>query len=146
MNNGEKVKDAKTWWTKRRPEIVEYFDREVYGRFPKNIPNVTWKVNSIVHEKNGDIDVITKKLSGVVDNSSFPSISVTIDLTLSTPANATGPVPVIMEFGFNFPPGFRLPSANSDQPTWQQQLLMKGWGYAMLLMCPNRQASWVFLY
>jgi hypothetical protein len=22
------------WWNKRRPEIVEYFDAEVYGRVP----------------------------------------------------------------------------------------------------------------
>ena len=34
LNNGNKVTDAKTWWNKRRPEIVEYFDREIYGRAP----------------------------------------------------------------------------------------------------------------
>src|SRR5690606_1561927 len=41
---GEKVTDANTWWKKRRPEIVEDFEREVYGRVPKNVPDVTWKV------------------------------------------------------------------------------------------------------
>ena len=35
-------------------------------------------------------------------------LTVNIDLTLTTPANAKGPVPVIMEFGFVFPPGFRF--------------------------------------
>ena len=30
------------WWKERRPEIVEDFEREVYGRIPKNIPKVTW--------------------------------------------------------------------------------------------------------
>ena len=41
LNNGEKVTDAATWWKKRRPEIVEYFDREIYGRIPQNVPEVT---------------------------------------------------------------------------------------------------------
>lgn len=132
LNNGKKVTDANTWWTQRRPEIIEYFDREIYGRVPKNIPKVNWEVISTTKEKNGDFDVITKKLRGHVDNSSYPQIEVNIDLTLTTPANASGPVPVMMEFGFNFPPGFRMPG-NTNGPTWQQQLLAKGWGYAILI-------------
>ena len=44
--------------------------------------------------------MITKQLVGHVDNSAYPLITVDIQLTLTTPANATGPVPVIMEFGF----------------------------------------------
>src|SRR5215204_6419380 len=31
LKNGRKEKNAKMWWTKRRPEIVEDFDREIYG-------------------------------------------------------------------------------------------------------------------
>jgi hypothetical protein len=34
LNNGKPITTAKMWWTKRRPEIVEYFDREVLGRAP----------------------------------------------------------------------------------------------------------------
>jgi hypothetical protein len=37
LNNGKKVKTAKAWWRRRRPEIVELFDREVYGRVPKTL-------------------------------------------------------------------------------------------------------------
>src|SRR5204863_4848267 len=39
--------------------------------------------------------------------------------------------PVIMEFGFT---GIRPPGALSAPtgPTWQQQVLAKGWGYAIL--------------
>jgi hypothetical protein len=32
MKNGKVVKDAKSWWSKRVPEIREDFDREVYPR------------------------------------------------------------------------------------------------------------------
>ncbi len=104
LKNGKKVTSAKMWWDQRRPQIVEDFDREVFGRMPKNTPKVNWEVTSTTHEKNGDFAVITKKLVGHVDNSSYPSVKVDIDLTLSTPEDAKGPVPVIMEFGFVFPP------------------------------------------
>src|ERR1700730_7396679 len=36
LKNGKKVTTAKMWWNKRRAEIVEDFDREIYGRVPKN--------------------------------------------------------------------------------------------------------------
>jgi len=132
LKNGKKVTTAAMWWKQRRPEIVEDFDREIYGRVPKHTPPVKWEVISVVNEKNGDVPIVTKKLVGHVDNSAYPQLTVDIQLSLSTPANASGPVPVIMEFGFIFPPGFRLP-APPPGPTWQQQLLAKGWGYASLL-------------
>jgi hypothetical protein len=139
LKNGKKVKDGKTWWNKRRAEIVEDFDREIYGRVPANTPKVNWEIVTTSEEKNGDFPVITKKLLGHVDNSSYPAIKVDIDLTLTTPADAAGPVPVMMEFGFVFPPGFRPPAPPTNSPTpppgptWQQQLLAKGWGYASLI-------------
>src|SRR5208282_4703107 len=54
LNNGKPVTTAKVWWSQRRPEIVELFDREIYGRMPANLPKVNWEVVSTVHEKNGD--------------------------------------------------------------------------------------------
>ncbi len=140
LNNGKEVKTAKVWWQKRRPEIVEDFDREIYGRVPKETPKVVWEVTSTAHEMNGDVPVITKKLVGHVDNSAYPAIAVNIDLMLTTPANAFGPVPVIMELSFS--PEFmaaiakRIPemtAAMQKGPTWQQQVLAKGWGYAVLI-------------
>ena len=141
LKNGKKVTSSRDWWQKRRPEIVEDFDREIYGRTPKNTPKVHWEVVSIKNDTNNNIPVITKKLVGHVENSSYPPVKVDIDLTLTTPANAPGPVPVIMEFGFVFPPGFRPPAPPRDTsatprpipPSWQHQVLHRGWGYAILL-------------
>jgi len=136
LKNGKKVKDSKTWWSKRRPEIIEDFDREIYGRVPTNTPRVNWEIVKTFPEKNGEFSVVTKKLLGHVDNSSYPAIKVDIELTLTTPANAAGPVPVMMEFGFVFPPGFRPPAGAPPPPAgpnWQQQLLAKGWGYAVII-------------
>lgn len=131
LKNGRKVTSARMWWNQRRPEIVEDFDREIYGRVPSYTPAVKWEVTATTNEMNGDIPVITKKLLGHVDNSSYPQITVDIQLNLTTPAKASGPVPVIMEFGFNFA-GMRLPPRPVAGPTWQQQVLAQGWGYAVL--------------
>jgi hypothetical protein len=100
---------------------------------------------------------------GHVDNSSYPQVTVDIQVSLSTPANATGKVPVIMQFSFagfgrggpagapgarggaGAPPagggaaaggrgGAGAPGAGRGPsgPTWQQQVLAKGWGYATI--------------
>jgi len=134
LKNGKKVTTAKVWWNKRRPEIVEDFDREVYGRVPKVIPAVKWEVTSTSNDKVGDVPVVTRKLVGHVDNSSYPAITVDIQLTLTRPASAAGPVPVIMEFSFgaagNRGPGRGMPAATG--PSWQEQVLALGWGYAIL--------------
>jgi len=124
LKNGRKVTTAAMWWDQRRPEIVEDFDSEIYGRVPKDTPKVRWEVIKATNEMNGDVPVITKQLSGHVDNSSYPQITVDIQVTLTTPASAKGPAPVIMEFGFT---GMRIPARPvAPGPTWQQQVLAKG--------------------
>jgi hypothetical protein len=142
LNSGKKVTTAEMWWKQRRPEIVEDFDREVYGRMPAKTPAVRWEVLSRANEKSGEVAVVTKKLVGHVDNSSYPPIAVDIQLTLTVPANAAAPVPVIMEFGLSAE-GLaairkRLTDAQGANfagigPTWQQQLAAKGWGSAVLI-------------
>jgi hypothetical protein len=99
LKNGKKVTKAADWWNKRRPEIVEDFDREIYGRVPRTIPKVTWEVTGTAGGMNGDLPIITKQLVGTVDNSGYRYIEVKIALTLTTPAKATGPVPVVMQIG-----------------------------------------------
>jgi hypothetical protein len=99
LNSGEKVTTPAMWWEKRRPEIVEMYEKYVYGRVPADVPHVTWSVTAVDHETIGFHPVIAKDLIGHVDNSSYPQIKVDIHMTLVTPANAKGPVPVLMMFG-----------------------------------------------
>jgi hypothetical protein len=110
---------------------------------------VTWEVTSIAKEKVGDVWAITKRLVGHVDNAKCPQIKVDIQLTLTTPAEAKGPVPVMMEFGFGPRPGGpgaaakkAMPKAATKGagfgpfgPPWQPLVLAKGWGYAIIV--PN---------
>ncbi|MDR3632504.1 MAG: hypothetical protein P4L84_01640, partial [Isosphaeraceae bacterium] len=151
LKNGEKVTSPEQWWAKRRPEIVEDFDREVYGRVPRDVPKVSWEVTGTTEEKVGEVPVITKRLLGHVENSRCPQIKVDIQLTLTTPAGAKGPGPVMMEFGFGFggfgprpggpsgkgftPKGGPPGGFGGGGPSWQQQVLAKGWGYAIIV--PN---------
>lgn len=137
LNSGKKVTTAEMWWKQRRPEIVEDFEREVLGRVPGNAPKVTWKVGNTVTTTVGSHTVIEKHLLGHVDNTAYPQINVDIEMTLVTPAVATGPVPVMMMFGrgsFTPPPG-ALPSGGagpSGDPPATQQLIADGWGYAYI--------------
>lgn len=77
--------------------------------------------------------MIARNLTGHVDNSSNPEVKVDILLNLTTPADVKGPVPVIMELGFVHTPG-GIPGGRGrgPGPTWQQQALAKGWGYAVI--------------
>ena len=126
------------WWQKRRPEIVDDFEQEIYGRLPKNIPSVNWQIVAVKDTVVGNFPIKQKLLKGVVDNSSYPSISVNIELLVATPASAKAAVPVVMEFGFirsPFNPGPVIPLGlgSSGEPTWKEQLISKGWGYAVIV-------------
>jgi hypothetical protein len=155
LKNGKKV-TTPALWKQRRAEIVEDFDREVLGRVPKNVPKVTWEVTKTAEGKVGEHPVIGKQLVGHVENSSDPDIQVEIQMTLVVPADAKGPVPVMMMFGgrgipeISFPapvfpgragapgrgapgaPGAgrapMAPPANAD-PSATEQLIADGWGF-----------------
>ena len=125
FKDGTKVKTADQW-PKRRAEIVDDFEREVYGRIPKNVPKVKWEVTSTVEGEMGGIATLTKTLVGTVDNSAFGQLKVTIQASFTVPKNAAGKVPIIIQIG-----GFGFggkPSPNS----WQQQALNKGWGFGTI--------------
>ena len=99
LKNGKKVKTPEMWWKQRRPEIVADFEREVYGRVPEHVPDVHWEVAISEREFMARRPVIARKLVGRVDNSAYPAIEVNISMTVVTPADATGPVPVLIMFG-----------------------------------------------
>ncbi len=149
--NGQKVATAEQWWKVRRPEIVEDFEREVFGRVPKNVPKVTWSVVTQATDRVvGAMPVAAKQWVGQVDNAACPSIKVDIQMTLVTPANAKGPVPVLMMFGGGFGGNGFPRRAGEPAPTNRfgafggfgggtnagpsstELLIAAGWGYATI--------------
>src|SRR3954464_12278403 len=98
LKNGTKVTAPGMWERQRRPEIIEDFDREVLGRVPKGVPKVTWTVTSTANAVLGGRSVLVRRLTGHVDNASFPAIDVDIQMGIVTPAGARTRVPAMMMF------------------------------------------------
>jgi hypothetical protein len=123
---------------------VEDFEREVVGRIPKNVPKVTWSITNTITGFVGTNPAVGKQLVGRVDNSAFPAIDVNIQMALVTPANAKGPVPVLMMFGGFGGNGMPRPAGSQEtnrapefggpyaDPPSREQLLAAGWGYATI--------------
>ncbi len=109
-NAGKKVTSADMWWKDRRPELVAAIEKELYGKLPSKIPNVSWTVKVTDREFIGRTPAIVKQLVGHVDNSEYPLLNVDINAMLVVPTNVKGPVPVLMMFGF---PSFPAPAQPS---------------------------------
>lgn len=141
QRNGSRVTSAVAWRARRR-ELLEQFAAEVYGRVPTSVPRVRWREVRRVSTTLGGRPVRAREVTGQVDNRTAPAVAVHISLMLVTPADADGPVPVMMMFrggglpGDPPPPalaGFRPPAPRpGDAPPAPDQLIAAGWGYAFL--------------
>lgn len=131
LNDGRKVTTVNLWWEKRRPELIEMFEKSVYGRVPANVPRVTWTVTATDREMIGFSPAIAKELIGTVDSSSYPAIKVKLHMTLVTPANAKGPVPVLMMFARA---GFPAPNEPSAE---EFERLNKAWKALLVQQDPS---------
>ncbi|RAJ97734.1 hypothetical protein LX87_02637 [Larkinella arboricola] len=101
LKNGKPVKTAAMWWKQRRPEILNDYETEIYGKIPKNTPKVTFEVTGQDTAVGGKAN--KKLIIGRIDNSKYPSATPRIELTMYTPANASGPVPLMVIVWGAFP-------------------------------------------
>jgi hypothetical protein len=142
MADGTKVTTA-AQWKKRRAEIKKLFDDNVYGRYPVHIPKVSWHVDGVENMDVQGVPAIVKHVTGHVDNSAYPAITVNIKLDVVTPAATKGKkVPVIIGGGSIRPrmarpappPGaaVHMLSAPKDVPDSAKLLLDKGWGFVTI--------------
>lgn len=135
--DGRKVKNAKMWNKVRRPELVKYFEDEVYGHIPDNVPAVNWKVVSEETVDMNGIACVNRVLSGVVDNSMCPSITVEIQASILYPEGAKD-VPVIVEYGYmaGRPSPFAMSFGRQNGPqteSWQMMVVKRGWAAATIV-------------
>jgi hypothetical protein len=97
LANGKPVRDAKTWNTQRRPEIVRLFEENEYGRAPGRPPKMGFDV----------FDKGTPALDGKAtrrqvtvyfsEDRSGPKM----DLLIYLPAGAKKPAPLLLNLGFS---------------------------------------------
>jgi hypothetical protein len=95
-----KVTTREQWWAVRRPELIELFEREIYGRIPHGVPMVTWTVDIVDHENLGFTPITATRVIGHVDNSGYPEVSVDIPMIVVRPAQPrqSGPMPLLIMF------------------------------------------------
>jgi len=139
LKDGRAVASPEMWWKLRRPEIVEDFEREVYGRVPANAPRIEWRVVRQAEDKAGPFPVLARELRGRADNSACPQIEVEIQMVVVTPKWVKQPVPLMILFGQPafpsdpVPPAFaKFAALAGPDPPASVQLIGAGWGYALL--------------
>jgi hypothetical protein len=111
LSDGQPVKDAASWTNQRRPEVVKFYETQVYGRVPPTAPKVTWEVAS-VDRTALDGAAVLKHLIGHMGGPDGPTIKV----TLYTPARAAKPVPVLLGIQFGAFPARRGPVPANNPP------------------------------
>jgi hypothetical protein len=100
MADGKPVRDAKTWTTKRRPEIIKAFEEQQFGRVPGKPAGLRFDVfDKGTPALNGA--AIRKQVTIVFsDKKDSPEGAPKADLLIYLPANARGPVPLLLNIGF----------------------------------------------
>ncbi|WP_126245050.1 glucuronyl esterase domain-containing protein [Chitinophaga rhizosphaerae] len=123
--NGQPVRNAKTWETARRPEILRLFENNVYGVMPKDVDSIRFET---LRENTSAMDhrAIMKETRITVYRNGQ---SVTIGLTLFVPKNTTGPVPVFLLIN-NRPKSNTDPERNVKSPFWPAEMAINS-GYAI---------------
>jgi hypothetical protein len=96
MRNGQPVRDAKTWFEVRRPEILQAYQQEIYGRVPPTAPKVRFEV---IESGTSVLDGAATRKHVVMQFGEKPDAP-KANLVLYVPAKAAGPVPVLMQLVF----------------------------------------------
>jgi hypothetical protein len=95
-DDGTRVLDAKTWETKRRPEILKLYETHVYGKPPGRPSGMTFEVRSVDKNALGGKAIRKEVVVWFGSDKKGPKMEILIYL----PANAGGKVPIFV--GLNF--------------------------------------------
>jgi len=113
LASGDKVGDAETWRTKRRPEILDLFRTQMFGRSPGRPESLSWEVFDCDTQALGGTATrkqVTVYFAGKKDGPSM-------DILIYLPKAAAKPAPAFL--GLNFrgnhtihsDPGIKLPAS-----------------------------------
>jgi hypothetical protein len=97
MENGERVRDAKTWTEKRRPEILEMYRTKVFGRAPEKAPRLVFRVDSTDRQALNGRALRKQVTISFADGSDTPKAHMLIYL----PAPAKKPAPLFLALSFS---------------------------------------------
>ena len=163
LANGQPVRDAATWTNRRRREILDLYVNEIYGRIPENTPKVSWSITETDPAARDGAAIRRRVVGQMGPSADGPKIN----LTVYTPANAKGPVPIILLVNFGGgPPRGRARrrrwsggggagsrrrrrlgrgALGTGEPPVAADILARGWGYATVGygdIQPDRANAW----
>ena len=135
-NNGERVAEADTWFTARRPEILKLYETEIYGRVPDRAPPVRWDtVSKAAITLHG---APASHQHGVLYFGEGPRPT-KVNVHLYLPRGATSPVPVLLHLTFATSTAstesIREPAIPPGRPSEAgpvAAMLAQGFGYALV--------------
>jgi hypothetical protein len=96
LNNGQPVKDAKTWTQKRRPEIRKLIEDNWFGRAPGRPKDMTFEMVEQDAKAFGGKAIRRQTTIYFTKERTGPKM----ELLLYLPANAKGPSPVFLNMSF----------------------------------------------
>lgn len=139
---GTPVRDAKSWWKTRRPEIVAIFESQQYGRAPGRPVDESFDVTDKGTQAL-DGKAIRKQVAiSLSKDPSWPKIHLVVYL----PVAATKPVPVLLSINFGAvsnavdDPGL-TPGEVWDPKTNTRIQATKGRGFGRLEVVPFLEAG-----
>lgn len=131
LQNGQPVRDAEAWQRLRRPELLKWYESEIYGRVPAGAPKLTFELAASDTNALGGA-AVCKEITGRIG--AGPDRP-TVNLVLYLPAAAREPVPVLLHVLFGNPPSLRGEvGTNSSRPGEigpVADFIAQGYGYAV---------------
>lgn len=93
---GKKVRTASRWEKERRPELLQCFENQVYGKAPDGVAYQSFEV----------LEVKNLALGGLADRKRVrihldKKDKVVLDLLVYTPSSASGPVPLFLAMNYH---------------------------------------------
>jgi len=134
LENGEPVRTADQWFHQRRPEIIKLYENEIYGRVPLRPPTLKFTVaETDANALHGT--AVRKHVVGRLGNSPDGP---TVNVWLYLPAEAKGPLPVLLNLTFFGNDPGSVPTStrtNNGRPQFNiisplTNTLAHGYGYA----------------
>jgi hypothetical protein len=106
LANGEPVRDADTWFKRRRPELFQAYETEIFGRVPKNAPSVRCELIEEVPALDGT--ALRKQIAMHFGDKPGAPIA---HVMLYRPVAAKGPLPLVLHITFGGDPALAAPPA-----------------------------------
>ena len=97
LSNGKPVRDAKTWYAKRRPEIIRLYEENQFGRSPGPPANLTYDLFDAGTPAFDGAAIRKQTTIYFSPDKSGPKL----DLLVYLPAKAQKPAPLLLSIGFS---------------------------------------------